>query len=92
MSDWRLRNQKEFLDHKKLFKTHYYQPRTDWEHDHCSFCWEKFTSFDQIGYCTEDYYWWICEECFNDFRRTFSWEVVGLVDRENSNIKENKGK
>ncbi len=28
------------------------------------------------GYATQDYYDWICERCFQDFRQQFRWTVV----------------
>ena len=27
------------------------------------------------GYCTADQKYWICEECFNDFKEMFKFEV-----------------
>lgn len=30
----------------------------------------------QIGYCTGDCYYWICEECYEDFKNLFKWTVV----------------
>ena len=45
-------------------------------HDHCSFCWEKaLTDKSCTFYCTEDMYYWICEECFQDFQSEFNWQV-----------------
>ncbi len=28
------------------------------------------------GYATQDYYHWICERCFQDFRQQLRWTVV----------------
>ena len=45
-------------------------------HDHCSFCWKKaLTDKSCTFYCTEDMYYWICEECFQDFQSEFNWQV-----------------
>ena len=45
-------------------------------HDHCSFCLEKaLTDKPCTFYCTEDMYYWICEECFQDFKEKFNWTV-----------------
>ena len=44
-------------------------------HEHCEFCWEKaLTDKACTFYCTEDMYYWICEECFRDFREKFNWQ------------------
>lgn len=71
--DWRLMNQEVYLKGKKLFHINYNQKE---RHDHCEFCMEKFISKKQIGYCTEDYYYWICENCFKDFQKMFNWEII----------------
>lgn len=76
--DWRLFNQKDFLMNAKLIKMKYSKPSDKWDHDHCSFCWDKFSESDddlQQGYCTEDGKYWICEECFNDFKDMFHFKV-----------------
>ncbi len=45
-------------------------------HEHCEFCWEKaLTDKPSVFYCTEDMYYWICEECFQDFAEQFHWQV-----------------
>ena len=43
-------------------------------HEHCEFCWEKALADKScVFYCTDDLYYWICEECFRDFREMFNW-------------------
>jgi len=66
-------NQEKYLKNKKLYHVYYNQNKN---HDHCAFCVEKFSSKYQIGYCTIDYYYWICEKCFDDFKNIFNWRVV----------------
>ena len=45
-------------------------------HEHCEFCWKKaLTDKNCEFYCTEDMYYWICAECFRDFREKFNWKV-----------------
>lgn len=29
-----------------------------------------------VGYHTSDFYYWICEECFEDFRVMFNFQIV----------------
>lgn len=75
-NDWRLRDQMEFLIGVELVHLTYNAPSQDWDHDHCIFCWEKFQSEDQPAYCTTNHYYWICEECFDDFKEMFRWKLV----------------
>lgn len=74
-NDWRLMNQEIYLKDKNLFHINYNQ-KENHDHDHCVFCMEKFISEKQIRYCTEDYYYWICENCFEDFKTMFNWKII----------------
>lgn len=77
-NDWRLLNQEEYLMNAKFAKSEYKKPSEKWDHDHCAFCWDKFSESDgdlQEGYCTPDKKYWICEECFNDFKEMFRFKV-----------------
>lgn len=78
MSDWRLTNQMSYLYRAKL-KRCQFKGKNIADHEHCEFCMEKF-SFEantlKEGYCTLDQYRWICEECFEDFKEIFEWEIV----------------
>lgn len=73
-NDWRLRNQIDYLYEVELFLLNYQSKRSNWEHDHCEFCWEKFEDANQKGYTTRDNYYWICTQCYNDFREMFKWK------------------
>lgn len=79
-NDWRLTNQDLFLSKAKLKKQNYKKPSKEWDHDHCCFCWEKFSEDETVGmtwgYSTLDEKYWICEDCFNDFKDKFEWEVT----------------
>jgi hypothetical protein len=88
-SDWRLQGQERFLKGVDLCRRAYrrYTKNPDWDHDHCSFCWAKFSVEDQPdavheGYCTLDEYRWICDECFEDFKERFGWRVVPADQRD----------
>ena len=79
--DWRLMGQERYLKSAKLYWRKYAPYNEKWEHDHCEFCSAKFMGDEQPdslheGYCTEDQYRWICEKCFEDFKKQFEWEVV----------------
>lgn len=74
--DWRLRGQEKYLSNKDLFLRQWKAPRPDWDHDHCEFCWAKFSDAVDVlheGYTTEDNYYWICPDCYNDFKELFGW-------------------
>lgn len=79
MADWRLRGQEKYLKGATLSKQKYTAYREGWDHDHCAFCWAKFSEREgdlAEGYATSDRYRWICEACFKDFKSTFQWDVA----------------
>lgn len=78
MDDWRITNQKSYLKDKTLIHTEDILIMKS-DHEHCAFCFDKFGEYPdclQKGYCTEDLYYWICEECFEDFKEQFNWTVL----------------
>lgn len=79
--DWRLQGQEAYLQGVTLRWSDWVLQRPDWDHDHCEFCFAKFTDRDwpdvlHSGYVTSDRQRWICEKCFNDFAERFQWKVV----------------
>jgi hypothetical protein len=83
-NDWRLTNQEKYLKGATLVWRTYHAPRSDWDHDHCSFCWAKFMERElpdtlQAGYCTPDEYYWVCKQCFDDFADVFQWKVTSAT-------------
>lgn len=81
--DWRLTGQETYLAGRVLRWADWTPPRGGWEHDHCAFCWAEFAASktDHVdytaGYVTDDdNYYWVCPQCFNDFRVRFGWTVV----------------
>ena len=65
-NDWRITDQTKYL------------ARPIENHDHCNFCWATFSEYDDglhEGYCTPDETYWICPECFNDFKEMFHWTL-----------------
>lgn len=77
-NDWRLLNQEDYLMNAKLIKSEYMKPSEKWDHDHCAFCWDKFSESDgdlHEGYCTTDKKYWICTECFEDFKKKFGFTL-----------------
>ena len=77
--DWRLREQESYLKGKVLYRRRWSARSAKWDHDHCEFCWQKFSAADgdgHDGYTTEDSYYWICPACFEDFRVAFGWTVA----------------
>lgn len=75
-TDWRHTNQEEYLTGVTLIHIPFSGEIRD--HDHCEFCGAKFSEEEgnlHQGYCTEDKYYWICPECFDDFKGEFNWIV-----------------
>jgi hypothetical protein len=76
-ADWRLAGQERYLTGAVFQLRRYSPPSADWDHDHCEFCWVKFSSppnngeIDE-GYVTSDGKHWVCQGCFRDFRERFS--------------------
>lgn len=73
--DWRLNDQMDYLDGEKLERDTFRATKTN-DHDHCCFCWKTFSECPEdthIGYCTDDRYCWICDECYNDYKFIFRW-------------------
>ena len=70
INDWRLTNQQDYLESQTLtLKKH--DPMI---HDHCEFCLETFGNAGlDTGYCSDDGYYWVCEQCFEDFKDYFGW-------------------
>jgi hypothetical protein len=80
--DWRLSGQEDLVAGVPLVRRAYrqYPKNLEWDHDHCFFCWAKFSLGDDPGtlhegYSTEDEYRWICPTCFEDFKDRFHWSV-----------------
>lgn len=78
--DWRLTNQERFLQGATLWRAQWTRPRPEWDHDHCVFCWVTFAEEDclgmiRIGYTTPERYYWICDQCFEDFKDKFEWQI-----------------
>ena len=75
--DWRLQGQENYLFSKKLVFKNYSDRATNYEHDYCEFCGNKFSELIpeclKSGYTTENNYHWICNKCFNDFKDKFEW-------------------
>ena len=58
-----------------------YPKDPEWDHDHCEFCGDKFSLYNnpehlKEGYATEDDYRWICSTCFHDFKDDFKWKII----------------
>ena len=80
-NDWRLSTPKDYLKGRAWIRKPYRKYREGWDHDHCEFCWAKFMepgTPDTLheGYSTRDDYWWVCSQCFDDFRELFGWTIA----------------
>jgi hypothetical protein len=79
-TDPRITNQKKFLFGVVLKKRTWSRQAPEWDHDHCAFCWAKFSDVDDVdalheGYATSDMDHWVCTTCFADFRTHFQWLI-----------------
>ena len=78
-NDWRLQGQEAYLRGEILFYKRYADRKTKADHDHCEFCWDKFsdTIADtlKVGYTTADNYRWICAKCFEDFKQKLQFTI-----------------
>lgn len=80
-NDWRLQGQEKYLKGISLQWKKYAKHSENWDHEHCEFCHDKFMEEDypdvlHEGYTNEDSSRWICEQCFEDFKDLFDWEVM----------------
>ncbi len=74
MTEWRMQTPKAYLQGVVLIKAVFKELPT-WDHEHCSFCWEKINQDNPRGYSTLDKQHWICEECYGDFMQLFGWKI-----------------
>jgi hypothetical protein len=75
----------------KFVRKPYTRWSSTWEHDHCSFCMREFAERGAAthepgtvheGYSTagppaspKDNYYWVCADCFGEFRERLGWTV-----------------
>lgn len=86
-NDWRRRGQEDYLTRVTLYFIPFAPYSAAWDHEHCEFCFEKFFLHPdhpeclRAGYCTAPANgpgaYWICPDCFRDFREEFGWTVDG---------------
>lgn len=78
-NDWRNRGQESYLYGIKLCRRKYTAPTETWTHDHCEFCWARFSESEDdlnYGYVASEENWWICDECFADLQSIFKWSII----------------
>ena len=82
-NDWRIHGQWHLL-YVVLHFTTYRTRSPDWDHDHCEFCWGKFTETPcpdtlQAGYANFDNFYWVCQQCFDDFKDQFKFSLAPRI-------------
>lgn len=86
VQDWRLETTANLnLEGRSIEWVRWTAPKESWDHDHCVFCWQKFMEADipdvqHYGWHTEDGQYWICQQCFVDFKDRFNWKVIERKD------------
>ena len=87
--DWRLQSQEKYLKGVAIWWKKYTRYSERWDHDHCSFCWAEFSEDEagalREGYTSEGDYHWICEQCFEDFKDLFDWELMRTKESDAPN-------
>lgn len=81
--DWRRHGQEKYLKGAKLIARDYNPYKPGWDHDHCAFCGETFSTHEgdiKQGYSTIDSYYWICNQCFDDFKDEFEWQIEDMKE------------
>ena len=75
-----MNGQEEYLKDCTLKRTPYVRRSERNDHEHCEFCWMKFSEYEgdlREGCVTtangQEY--WICPKCCKDFKRLFGWTV-----------------
>ena len=74
-NDWRLTNQINYMYKKRLQRMSFKPYKEGWENEHCEFCSERIDA-EKSAYTTDDKYYLICEEFFNDFKDMFEWTLM----------------
>ena len=74
MNDWRLIDQEEYLMNASLKRCKVFKNDDLW-HEHCIFCFEKFTNKSSDCYQTVDEVYFICDTCYQDFKKIFKWRL-----------------
>ena len=81
-ADWRWQGQETYMQGLALCWKPYHRYSESWDHDHCEFCWAKFSEVpsdaDALteGYASSDSHRWVCRQCFDDFRQKFEWTII----------------
>lgn len=77
-NDWRLQGQEKYLKNIDIYFKRYVKYSDRWDHEHCEFCGDKISEYEgdlHEAYCTEDEKFWICNDCYKDFKEMFNWKV-----------------
>jgi hypothetical protein len=83
--DWRIHGQERWLVGAVLHFAPYLTLRPTWDHDHCAFCWARFTQEPypdtlQAGYTDDENFHWVCPQCFDDFQERFHFRLRPRIE------------
>lgn len=79
MKDWRNAHRQNYLYRQELILSEYHPYSKQWDHDHCEFCGAVFSENEgdlHFGYSAGSGSWWICKDCFEDFKDVNQWTVT----------------
>ena len=89
INDWRIRWQEDYLKGRTFYFHEYSMWSEQWNHEHCEFCWKKIGQDEDTcheGYSTLDDYYWVCTDCFQDFKEYFAFQILDMNKQEDKNI------
>lgn len=76
INDSRLKGQEKYLINAHFVKALY--PKENNKHNQCEFCKKFFGETNQLfkGYTTKERNYWICENCFEDFKELLLFKII----------------
>ncbi len=66
------------------FQKKFFLTTKDNDHTHCAICWKKIGCSDdsrQDGYYCKANSYWLCCECFFDFKKQYKWKEEGAISK-----------
>ena len=83
LDDWRIQGQEGYLMNKYLVFRTFDRKLCVEDYDQCEFCWSVFDKdkhHPKKAYYQPDEKVWICEKCYNDFKKYFHWRIIETED------------
>lgn len=78
MNIWCVEEADNNMRNHVLLKVKFSDRLTETEHEYCEFCMARFGNVNKDfkeGYRTQNYYYWVCEDCFDEYKEEYHWTV-----------------